>query len=408
MSRSYLALGALPALCTFLVLTAHADARYFRGELADRLSVERGHWKTFIWHSASIDEVRRLGLQPEHVARAFAGECMLPDDPKRPVHGRLVELKDGRSFAYLDVNRDGSFGPDEGAPLEVLPPGSSASAEARLLLPLRGGAYQEMPILVALPSASFGGAPSPPGTRRVLIGADPFIAGYAQLPFGRVLMHFSYDLVHDSAQPPLNAASTQEAMDLNRDGAIDTTPGSPELGYTHGSAPVFRLKDYYLQTTRIDLETRTFTMKTVPSSDYHRISMAVGDKVPDFEYRNFSEKKRHLSNVKGKLRLLNFWTAWCNSCVADLPGLKATYDRYHDQGFEILGMNGDDDTEKAEDIVDKLDIHWPQAKLDREMIETRFQISSWPTNVLVDRHGKVVALLDGVGDLDATLQRLLQ
>lgn len=400
-------MGLPLAICLFLALSAHAaETRYFRGELSDQLSVQPDRWSAWTWHVASPDEIRRLGLRPEEVEHAFAGECKLPDDPKRPVHGRIVQLKDSRWFAYLDVNRDGTFGPEEGAPLEVLPPGSTAAAQARIMLPLKQGAYREMPILVALPSAHYAAPPSAPGTQRVLIGSDPFISGYAQLPFGRVLLHFAYDLMRQ--QPTLDVARTQQWMDLNLDGAINTVPGSPEVGNTFGAAPVFHVKDFYLETTRIDPETRTFTMKTVPSNAYRRIAMGLGDRLPDFEFRNFSDKKRRLSDVKGKYRLLNFWATSCGPCVEQIPGLKAAYDRYHSHGFEILGMNGDEATERPENMMDQFDIHWPQAKLDAEMIQKRFQISTWPTNVLIDRHGRVVALLNSDGELDATLQRLLE
>lgn len=413
MSRRYLVYIAI-SLGMLFPVAAQANTRYYRGVLADQLSVESDHWAVWTWNTASAGEVRRLGLEPDDVANAFAGECQLPDDPTRPVHGRIVGLKSGRWIAFLDLNRDGKFSPEEGAPMMPLPDGSSARAVARFRLLLPSGPYREMPVLVALPSSHLSVPSSEPGTQRVLIGTDTYVEGHAQLPFGPVLMRFSYDVtMPDAPGGPSDVARTREWMDLNFDGRIDTTPGSPEIGGHRSEAPVFHVKDMhvknlYVQTTQIDFETRTFTLKTVTAKSAPRIAMAVGDRLPDFEFRDFADKKRKLADVKGEYRLLNFWTTWCRPCIEELPALKSIYDRYHQHGFEILAMNGDSDPEKAQSIVSRFDIRWPQAKLDQQMLETRFQITAWPTKVLIDRHGKVVALLRGDKELDETLQRLLQ
>ena len=397
MGRRYLHASMLLVFSTLPVfwcappLLASATVRYLRGMLEDHLQVDDAHLQVWTWQAATPDELHRLGLRKQDVVEAFAGECMLPDDRQRAVHGRLVAFKDGHRTAYLDLNRDGRFDPEESSLVTQAPPGSFPGsffgAEAHFELPLAKGAYRQMPVLLALPHAQ-GTPAAPPGAQEVLLSGDPFVEGHLMTPSGPVLMRFAYD----PARGSLKAADAQEWMDLNRDGMIDRTAASPERGSSAEKPPIFRLKNLYLRTTVLDAETRTFTMKTVPSSEYRRIEMGVGDKLPDFTFRDLAGKKRRLSDVKGTYRLLDFWASWCAPCVADLTEQKAAYERYHDKGFEILGMNGDAETEKPAQLLQKLDIHWPQARLDKEMVEKRFQIGEWPTEVLIDRHGRVVSI----------------
>jgi thiol-disulfide isomerase/thioredoxin len=163
----------------------------------------------------------------------------------------------------------------------------------------------------------------------------------------------------------------------------------------------------------IDLASGQFVLQSVPASADTRIPLTVGTQLPDFAFTDFGGTARHLSDLKGRYILLDFWATWCAPCMADLPKLKQTYTAFHSQGLEILGIDGDESPDKAQSVVQQKGLAWPQARYDADLIENRFQISQWPTLVLIDQHRTILSIgepdhlpLDG-DHLAATVTTLL-
>ncbi|MGH9401184.1 MAG: TlpA family protein disulfide reductase [Terriglobia bacterium] len=101
---------------------------------------------------------------------------------------------------------------------------------------------------------------------------------------------------------------------------------------------------------------------------------------------------RHLSDVKGRFILLDFWATWCLPCMEDLPIQKKAYTEFHRRGFEILGMNGDETPGRPEKVIKQMGIVGPQARFDKDLLENRFQISQWPTMILIDEHHTILSM----------------
>jgi peroxiredoxin len=65
----------------------------------------------------------------------------------------------------------------------------------------------------------------------------------------------------------------------------------------------------------------------------------VGEPAPDFVLKNLAGKKVRLSSYKGKkVVLLDFWATWCNVCKKQLPAINRDYNKYRDQGYEVLSI----------------------------------------------------------------------
>jgi peroxiredoxin/outer membrane protein assembly factor BamD (BamD/ComL family) len=100
-------------------------------------------------------------------------------------------------------------------------------------------------------------------------------------------------------------------------------------------------------------------------------------------------------SMRGQVVLIDFWSTSCQPCIAELPHMKSAYERYHDQGFEILGVSLDGpDRQRFEKRCTESEIVWPQihegARWESELA-VAFHVRSIPTPILIDRDGRVVA-----------------
>ena len=88
--------------------------------------------------------------------------------------------------------------------------------------------------------------------------------------------------------------------------------------------------------------------------------------------------------------LIDLWATWCGPCMAELPKVKAAYEKLHPQGFEILGISFDREKPELEKVIGKLKIPWPQyldEGEDGKKLGNEFGISGIPTMWLIDKKG---------------------
>lgn len=111
-----------------------------------------------------------------------------------------------------------------------------------------------------------------------------------------------------------------------------------------------------------------------------------------------------------KVVMLDFWASWCGPCRREMPHVRELYDRYHSQGFDILGISVDDDADSWKAAIENLHIVWPQVSMlhgwDCEAV-TRYAIIQVPTMILIDAQSGNIIARDIIGDeLDAKLAEL--
>lgn len=100
------------------------------------------------------------------------------------------------------------------------------------------------------------------------------------------------------------------------------------------------------------------------------------------------------SKYAGKVVLVDFWSTWSGSSVADLSKMKKYYDRYHDKGFDIVGISCDQRLADLEKFVKKRDIPWAivYGKDKPSPSVAYYGVTDIPTKILVGRDGKVMLL----------------
>jgi len=116
-----------------------------------------------------------------------------------------------------------------------------------------------------------------------------------------------------------------------------------------------------------------------------------------------------LANLRGKVVLIDFWATWCHPCMGEVPNVVAAYKKYHDKGFEIIGISLDKSKETMLDVTREKEMTWPQyfdGKVWNNEITSAYHIHEIPTMWLVNKSG-VVATAGARGRLDAEIEKLL-
>lgn len=122
--------------------------------------------------------------------------------------------------------------------------------------------------------------------------------------------------------------------------------------------------------------------------------ITIGETLPNFNVFNLKgEKIADNPYNSNKLTLVDMWYSHCMPCIAQFEDLKAIRNAFQDKGLEIIGISTDK-TKYVEDwklAIDKYKLTWPQY-LDLNGIETsKYGIHIFPTSLLVNRQGKIVA-----------------
>jgi peroxiredoxin len=129
----------------------------------------------------------------------------------------------------------------------------------------------------------------------------------------------------------------------------------------------------------------------------------------DIQFKALDGREVDLARLKGKVVLVEFWATDCGPCVAEMPEVKKVYQKFHDQGFEIVAISLDDKASALREFIKEKELPWPQ-HFDGKGWENRFAmqygIFSIPTMWLVDRSGNL-RISNARGNLEGRVEELL-
>ena len=114
---------------------------------------------------------------------------------------------------------------------------------------------------------------------------------------------------------------------------------------------------------------------------------------PDFTLKNTKGKGVSLKSLRGKWIVLDFWATWCGPCKVSMPHLKEYYKKYAGK-FEVIGVVGSSKEEDWKVMVNDLELPWinvinPQDAPEKEDVLKLYDISAFPTYIIIDKEGKI-------------------
>jgi peroxiredoxin len=118
-----------------------------------------------------------------------------------------------------------------------------------------------------------------------------------------------------------------------------------------------------------------------------------------------------LSDFKGKYVLIDFWASWCGPCRKENPNVVAAYKKYHDKGFEVLGISLDSKKEAWLKAIEADGLSWThvsELKGWQNTAATEYGVKAVPASFLIDPNGKVVGKDLRGEELNKTLAQLFK
>jgi peroxiredoxin len=247
----------------------------------------------------------------------------------------------------------------------------------RLTAPLFGQAteasiHDQLKGLRAVPDAQ-----RPAATVNIANEIKSLPAGLPKLKLADSLTHLSTE--GDPGHATLQVVATTLSQALAENPLTAGKDGQPAMPYID----LAKLVRYEHVTTDL---TDPMLAK---ASDLLAANDAEIEKV-DFTLKDIRGKKVTLSELRGKIVLVNFWATWCPPCRKEMPDLDAIYTHFQSQGLVILSIS-DESLLKVGPFITSVGYHPPVLLDDGGKVAKQFHVDGIPKSFVFDREGKLVA-----------------
>lgn len=130
----------------------------------------------------------------------------------------------------------------------------------------------------------------------------------------------------------------------------------------------------------VENEANTFLATTLRSK-------FTNEPVVDAQLESIEGRRIKLSDLRGKVLLIDFWATWCAPCVEAMPALKKLYEKYEEKGLEILAVSIDDDVREVRQFATANKLNFPVSH--SPTLAEKFKASPIPTTLIIDKLGNL-------------------
>lgn len=138
--------------------------------------------------------------------------------------------------------------------------------------------------------------------------------------------------------------------------------------------------------------------------------LSPGKEAPDFAQPKVDGKLLKLSDLRGKVVLIDFWASWCGPCRKENPNVVKLYQKYADKGFTVLSVSLDKDKNAWQEAVKRDNLSWPNHVSDLKAWSNeaaqQYRVTGIPFTVLVDKEGKIIEKNLRGAELENTLKSI--
>lgn len=141
-------------------------------------------------------------------------------------------------------------------------------------------------------------------------------------------------------------------------------------------------------------------MATYPNNDFVRdyheqmrkmMVLREGMVIDDIILADASGKMKNLESLRGNVVLIDFWASWCRPCRMEIPNFKKLYESYHSSGFDIFSVSVDNDMFAWRTALEQEKMPWINVRDDQKIYSNKYNVSSIPFTILIDKEGKIIA-----------------
>ncbi len=140
--------------------------------------------------------------------------------------------------------------------------------------------------------------------------------------------------------------------------------------------------------------------------------LVAGMEAPEIAMNDPNGVMRRLSDLRGKVVLIDFWASWCSPCRRENPNVVRLYNKYHDMGFEVFSVSLDKDGDAWRNAIKADGLVWPNHVSDLKQWSSAagraYGIMSIPSTVLVDGEGRIIARNLRGAELEKKLQEIFR
>ncbi len=150
--------------------------------------------------------------------------------------------------------------------------------------------------------------------------------------------------------------------------------------------------------------------KLIANEAQNKGNLKIGEKAPDFTLPKANGEMFSLSDYRGQYVLIDFWASWCAPCRKENPNVVKNYKQFKDQNFTVFGVSIDEDKAAWLKAVKDDQLTWEQV-IDTDGWQSKaarlYNVSSIPSNFLVDPEGNIIATNLRGSELERELNRLI-
>ena len=115
----------------------------------------------------------------------------------------------------------------------------------------------------------------------------------------------------------------------------------------------------------------------------------IGKPASDFHVTDLNGEALSLEQYRGQVVLLDFWATWCPPCIAEIPNIKKTYEKYKDQEFQIIGISLDRSKEPLEAYIENEGLTWLHYWDNTGKVSNLYKVQAIPSTFLIDGEGVI-------------------